>query len=66
MRTDKRDRRKVLEVRVDATSYAEAATRILGWARHGESRYVCVCNVHMVMEAHDDPSFRKWSTAPTW
>jgi N-acetylglucosaminyldiphosphoundecaprenol N-acetyl-beta-D-mannosaminyltransferase len=57
--TDEIDRRTVVEVRVDATSYADATTRVLGWARRGESRYVCVCNVHMVMEAHDDPSFRE-------
>jgi len=50
--------RRVIDVRVDATSYGDAANRIRDWASRGESRYVCVCNVHMVMEAHDDMSFR--------
>lgn len=50
--------REILGVRVDATSYGEATRLILEWARSGSSRYVCACNVHMVMEAHDDPSFR--------
>lgn len=50
--------RSVLEVRVDATSYADAVRRVVGWAQGAESRYVCACNVHMVMEAHDDASFR--------
>lgn len=45
-------------MRVDPTSYAEATAKVLSWAEAGESRYVCVANVHMVMEAHDDPSFR--------
>lgn len=51
--------RLVLGVRVDATSYHAASRRVIEWARSGESRYVCACNVHMVMEAHDDPEFRE-------
>jgi N-acetylglucosaminyldiphosphoundecaprenol N-acetyl-beta-D-mannosaminyltransferase len=48
----------ILGMRVDPTSYEEATEKVLAWAAAGESRYVCVANVHMVMEAHDDPSFR--------
>lgn len=55
---DGRESRSVLEVRVDATSYTDAVRRVVGWARGAESRYICACNVHMVMEAHDDASFR--------
>jgi N-acetylglucosaminyldiphosphoundecaprenol N-acetyl-beta-D-mannosaminyltransferase len=51
--------RFILGTRVDATSYPDATARILKWARAGESRYVCVCNVHMVMEAHDARDFQK-------
>ncbi len=50
--------RYILGMRVDATSYADATRRVLAWARAGESRYVCVANIHMVMEAYDDPNFR--------
>lgn len=50
--------RYILGMRVDATSYADATGRVLAWARAGESRYVCVATVHMVMEAYDDPGFR--------
>jgi N-acetylglucosaminyldiphosphoundecaprenol N-acetyl-beta-D-mannosaminyltransferase len=49
---------RILGMRVDPTSYEEATEKVLAWAAVGESRYVCVANVHMVMEAHDDPSFR--------
>jgi N-acetylglucosaminyldiphosphoundecaprenol N-acetyl-beta-D-mannosaminyltransferase len=49
---------RILGMRVDPTSYEEATEKVLAWAAAGESRYVCVANVHMVMEAHDDPSFR--------
>ena len=51
--------RFIIGTRVDATSYADATARILQWARAGESRYVCVCNVHMVMEAYDARDFQK-------
>ena len=49
----------VLGTRVDATTYAAATQQILGWASASESRYVCVANVHVLMEAHDSPDFRK-------
>lgn len=49
--------RRILGMRVDATTYEEASDRILAWAAAGESRTVCVGTVHMVMEAHDDPSY---------
>ena len=50
--------RVIVGTRVDATSYPDAAARIIRWAEAGESRYVCVCTVHMVMEGYDDPSFQ--------
>jgi N-acetylglucosaminyldiphosphoundecaprenol N-acetyl-beta-D-mannosaminyltransferase len=49
--------RHILGMRVDATSYAHAAHEILGWAHHGESRYVCVATVNNVIEAYDDPAY---------
>jgi N-acetylglucosaminyldiphosphoundecaprenol N-acetyl-beta-D-mannosaminyltransferase len=55
--------RYILGTRVDATSYADATARILEWARAGESRYVCVCGVHGVMEGHDVEEFQKISNA---
>lgn len=29
------------------------------WVEEGKSAYLCLANVHMVMEAHDDPDFRR-------
>lgn len=49
---------KILGSRIDPTSYTEAIAQILAWARKGESRYVCVANVHMVMEAYDHADYR--------
>jgi N-acetylglucosaminyldiphosphoundecaprenol N-acetyl-beta-D-mannosaminyltransferase len=44
-------------MRVDATSYEDATSRILRWARGGESRYICVATAHNVVEAQDDSAF---------
>lgn len=52
-------RRYVLGMRVDATSYADAARRIVAWAQEGSGRYVCVATVNNVMEAYDDRRHRR-------
>jgi N-acetylglucosaminyldiphosphoundecaprenol N-acetyl-beta-D-mannosaminyltransferase len=49
----------ILGLGVDQTNYRSAVQGILDWALRGESRYVCVANVHMVMEAYDDAAFRQ-------
>lgn len=51
--------RKVVSIRVDVTSYSDATARIMRWAKEGTPAYVSVANVHMTMEAHDDPAFLK-------
>lgn len=51
--------RYVLGMRVDMTSYGDATRRVLAWAKKSESRYVCVANVHMTMEAYDSSEFRQ-------
>ncbi len=53
--------RRILSTRVDATTYSDATQRITGWAEAGESRYVCITNVHGVIEAHTHPGLR-----PVW
>lgn len=53
------EHRHLLGTRVDNTSYAHATRQILAWARSALSRYVCVANVHVIMESHDDPQFRR-------
>ncbi len=51
--------RRVLGMRVDATSYRQAAETILALAEPGAGGITCVATVHMVMEAHDSEGFRK-------
>jgi len=51
--------RHILELRVDALTYSGVAAWVLSRARRCESHYICVANVHMVMETVDDPGFRE-------
>ena len=48
---------KILRSDVHATSYEEAAQRVIAWSRSRQSCYVCAANVHMLMEAWDSPTF---------
>lgn len=57
--TDGPPSRRVIVMRVDGTSYDDAVHTIFHWARHGESRSVCIANVHMAMECYDRPDFRE-------
>lgn len=45
-------------MRVDAGNYYSASDQILEWAKMGEFRYVCIANVHMLMETRDSAEFR--------
>jgi N-acetylglucosaminyldiphosphoundecaprenol N-acetyl-beta-D-mannosaminyltransferase len=49
--------RSILGMRVDSTTYDEATSTIMGWARSAASHYVCIANVHMAMEAYDSREF---------
>jgi len=42
---------------ISAISFNETIKVILSWAISRESRYICVANVHMFIEAHKDPKF---------
>jgi N-acetylglucosaminyldiphosphoundecaprenol N-acetyl-beta-D-mannosaminyltransferase len=51
MATEAFESRQILNVRVDATTYENAADRIMRWAAHNRSCYVCLANVNSLMEA---------------
>jgi N-acetylglucosaminyldiphosphoundecaprenol N-acetyl-beta-D-mannosaminyltransferase len=46
-----------VSLEISPLSLEETAEQVLAWARAAESRSVCAANVHMAMEAHDDPEF---------
>jgi N-acetylglucosaminyldiphosphoundecaprenol N-acetyl-beta-D-mannosaminyltransferase len=48
----------ILGCHVDALSWGRTLDLIANWARRGESRYVCICNVHSVVTARRDPVFQ--------
>jgi N-acetylglucosaminyldiphosphoundecaprenol N-acetyl-beta-D-mannosaminyltransferase len=45
-------------VQIDALTWNEALGRLLAWARTRDSRYVCICNVHVVVTASRDAAYR--------
>jgi N-acetylglucosaminyldiphosphoundecaprenol N-acetyl-beta-D-mannosaminyltransferase len=53
-----RDTGSVLGAQIDALSWAAAMSRLLGWAHARESRYVTICNVHVVVSASQDAAYR--------
>ena len=53
------DSRYIVGMRVDGTSYDDAARRVIEWAKAGESRYVCVASVNNVMHTRDDEAYRQ-------
>lgn len=47
----------VIGVRVDPVSSGTAIRNVVNWARSNDSRYICVANTHMLMEARDSTDF---------
>lgn len=50
---------KILGAFIDAPDWKTALERVSGWAARGESRYVCICNVHSVVTTGQDDEFSR-------
>lgn len=48
----------ILSARIDALTWTGAVDEIERWTLDRQSRYVCICNVHSVVTAAQDPGFR--------
>lgn len=48
----------IIDSEIYQTDYRECVNQVLSWASSAETHYICCANVHMVMEAHDSPTFR--------
>lgn len=55
---DSRRGAAVLGAFIDAVGWEEALDRLLQWARARQSRYVAICNVHVVVSAWRDVAYR--------
>ena len=53
-----KDYKYILGQRVDYTTYRKAADRIIQYSNRKKSSYICVSNVHMVMESYDNKKFQ--------
>jgi N-acetylglucosaminyldiphosphoundecaprenol N-acetyl-beta-D-mannosaminyltransferase len=51
--------RHILNVRVDATTYADATARVIAWAQETRSCYVCLATVNSIMEAHGSREYQR-------
>lgn len=49
----------VLGARVNAINYSRAIEIVQDWSAGHQSRYVCIANVHMLMEAIDSTEYRQ-------
>ena len=49
----------VVGSRVDPVNFEAATRQIQAWAQAGNSHYVCVANVHVLMEARDSAKFQQ-------
>jgi N-acetylglucosaminyldiphosphoundecaprenol N-acetyl-beta-D-mannosaminyltransferase len=51
--------RHILNVRVDATTYADATERVIAWAKKARSCYVCLATVNSIMEARGSRPYQR-------
>jgi len=49
--------RLVIKLLLNFDNYIKTKQTILNWAKSRKSAYVCFANVHMTIEAYDDPKF---------
>lgn len=54
-----RQRGSVIGIPIDVISWAGAQNQLMTWASARSSRYVCICNVHSVVSATQDPAYRQ-------
>ena len=55
--TEPRTLREVIGSPIDTVTWSQTLERLSGWAAAGQSRYVCICNVHSVVTARQDEVF---------
>ncbi len=53
-----RNKERILNSFIDALSLNSATQTIIDWARDNKSKYVCICNVHSVVTAMNEPEFQ--------
>lgn len=59
MKSNSRSRENIIGSPIDIVSWDRAISLISNWSTRRLSRVVCICNVHSVVTALQDPSFAK-------
>lgn len=52
-------RKFIISLQIDTGTFQEFVSEIIYLSKKGTSSYVCVANVHMIIEAYDDPDFAR-------
>jgi N-acetylglucosaminyldiphosphoundecaprenol N-acetyl-beta-D-mannosaminyltransferase len=53
------ERSRIISLHVHHLSFRESIDQVSAWGLQHRHAFVCFANVHMVIEAHNDPSFQK-------
>ena len=53
------ERSRIISLHVHHLSFRESIDQVSAWGLQQRPAFVCFANVHMVIEAHNDPSFQK-------
>jgi N-acetylglucosaminyldiphosphoundecaprenol N-acetyl-beta-D-mannosaminyltransferase len=53
------EKKQVLSIKVTLGTYPDFIAALIDKASNAQSSYTCVANVHMLVEAHNDPGFAK-------
>jgi len=52
-------KKRVISINVSIGSYEDFLTEIVNLAKKRQSNYICVANVHMLIEAYENPSYNQ-------
>ncbi|HEY0680624.1 MAG TPA: WecB/TagA/CpsF family glycosyltransferase [Chitinophagaceae bacterium] len=50
---------RIISLNIDHVTFNESLDKVMEWALDRTRAYVCFANVHMTMEAHQDPGFKE-------
>lgn len=53
------ERSRIISLHVHHLSFRESIDQVSAWGLQHQHAFVCFANVHMVIEAHNDPSFQR-------
>jgi N-acetylglucosaminyldiphosphoundecaprenol N-acetyl-beta-D-mannosaminyltransferase len=53
------DKLNIIGLQIDAITFEQSMQQVIAWGRAHKPSYVCFANVHMTIEAYNDPAFQQ-------